>query len=98
MVNATKVVLTLIDRKATVGIRAEGCDPVLKVITGLGWRELLDLVPTFLAEAEALWGTTPLMPAYQRPPGQALPPQVDRAPYPARAPAVPAGPTQQPLL
>lgn len=68
-----KVVISLKGDKASVGIQAPECDPVLFSLEG-GLRTTLKAVPGFVEEARTRWETSKLNPKCETPlPSQAKP-------------------------
>jgi len=56
-----KVVISLKDGKATLGVQAPDCDPVFEVFEG-SLEEALERVPTLVAEARERWDSNPRYP------------------------------------
>jgi hypothetical protein len=68
-----KVVISLKGDKASVGVQAPGCDPVLFSLEG-DLKTALKAVPKFVGEAKTRWETSKLNPKCETPlPSQAKP-------------------------
>jgi hypothetical protein len=78
-----KVVITMREGKAAVGVQAPNCDPVLAVVQG-GLADALTGVPALVARAREQWGTNKQYPKSTRAPAPA-PPTPAARPIPTRA-------------
>ncbi len=77
-----KLVMEEQDENVLVGIMQEGCDPIIKTITGQ-IDNAIQAVPTLLKEAQEKWAVSPKNPAYNPPAA-------------AKAKATPAATAEQP--
>ena len=80
-----KVVITLREDKAAVGVQAPNCDPVLAVVQG-GLADALTGVPALVASAREQWQTNKQYPKSTRAPAPA-PPSPAARPIPTRTSA-----------
>jgi len=71
-----KVVISLKDGKASLGVQAPDCDPVFAVLEG-SLEEALEKVPALVAEAREKWDSSPRYPktSHQLTPAPSTPAQ-----------------------
>jgi len=85
MSDELKVVIALREGKASIGVQAPNCDPVLAVVQG-GLADALTGVPTLVASAKEQWQTNKHYPKSTRAPAPA-PPSPAARPIPTRTSA-----------
>ena len=79
MSDELKLVISLKENKASVGVQAPECDPVFFGLEG-DLRTTLKAVPKFVEEAKTHWETSRLYPKCETPlPSQAQPATTSRA-------------------
>ena len=91
MSDELKVVISLKEDKASVGVQAPECDPVFYRLEG-DLKTTLKAVPKFVEEAKAHWETRKLNPKCESP----LPSQEKPAATTSRAPATSRSQQQAP--
>lgn len=95
MSEGLKIVITLRDGKATVGIQSPGCDPVVSAVTG-GLEEVLAQAPALVTRAREQWRVKPKYPRTTR--VTALAPALAAPARPHPVPAKPAAATVTPKM
>ena len=74
-----KLVLSLTDARATIGIQRFGTDPVIEAFEAMDISQLLEEAPGVITRAEAQWEKQPKYPKYDRPSPPSPPTQPARA-------------------
>jgi hypothetical protein len=88
--NELKIVITLKDDRAIVGLQSPDCDPIFTTVEG-GLPAVTKQLPKLIKDAKAKWATAPQNPEAKLPEPPAPPPAPRRAaPAPREEPAQPS--------